>query len=69
MCVSLQKPELAGLQEFLQPLNEVITKANALTEGRRTEFFNHVKAAADSLTALAWIAYLGKESGKLFDLI
>ncbi|XP_072973555.1 cyclase-associated protein 1-like [Typha angustifolia] len=58
-----QKPDLAGLQEFLKPLNGVILKANALTEGRRPDYFNHLKAAADSLTALAWIAYTGKDCG------
>ncbi|CAK7329709.1 unnamed protein product [Dovyalis caffra] len=58
-----QKPDLAGLAEILKPLNEVILKANAMTEGRRSDFFNHLKAAADSLTALAWIAYTGKDCG------
>ncbi|XP_042494816.1 cyclase-associated protein 1 [Macadamia integrifolia] len=58
-----QKPDLAGLAEFLKPLNEVITKANTLTEGRRSDFFNHLKTVADSLTALAWIAYTGKDCG------
>jgi adenylyl cyclase-associated protein len=60
----VQKPDLAGLAEFLKPLNEVIMKANAMTEGRRSDFFNHLKAATDSLTALAWIAYTGKDCGK-----
>ncbi|KAF8406428.1 hypothetical protein HHK36_008515 [Tetracentron sinense] len=59
----IQKPDLAGLAEFLKPLNEVIMKANALTEGKRSDFFNHLKTAADSLTALAWIAYSGKDCG------
>ncbi|KAF2305903.1 hypothetical protein GH714_008788 [Hevea brasiliensis] len=58
-----QKPDLAELAEFLKPLNEVIMKANAMTEGRRSDFFNHLKSAADSLTALAWIAYTGKDCG------
>ncbi|XP_043709536.1 cyclase-associated protein 1-like [Telopea speciosissima] len=58
-----QKPGPAGLAEFLKPLNEVITKANALTEGRRSDFFNHLKTVVDSLTALAWIAYSGKDCG------
>lgn len=58
-----QKPDLVGLAEFLKPLNEVIMKANAMTEGRRSDFFNHLKSAADSLTALAWIAYTGKDCG------
>ncbi|KAJ8767208.1 hypothetical protein K2173_013605 [Erythroxylum novogranatense] len=58
-----QKPDLAGLAEFLKPLNEIIMKANAMTEGRRSDFFNHLKTASDSLTAFAWIAYTGKDCG------
>lgn len=58
-----QKPDMAGMAAFLKPLNEAITKASALTEGRRSDFFNHLKTAADSLTALAWIAYTGKDCG------
>ncbi|XVE49066.1 hypothetical protein DITRI_Ditri01bG0052300 [Diplodiscus trichospermus] len=58
-----QKPDMAGLAEFLKPLNEVIMKANAMTEGRRSDFFNHLKSAGDSLSALAWIAYTGKDCG------
>ena len=58
-----QKPDPAGLAEFLKPLNEVIVKAAALTEGRRSDFFNHLKAAVDSLAAVAWIAYAGKDCG------
>ncbi|MED6179675.1 F-actin-capping protein subunit alpha [Stylosanthes scabra] len=58
-----KKPDLAGLAEFLKPLNEVIMKATAMTEGRRSDFFNHLKAAADSLSALAWIAFTGKDCG------
>lgn len=58
-----QKPDMAGLAEFLKPLNDVIVKANKMTEGRRSDFFNHLKTAADSLTALAWIAFTGKDCG------
>ncbi|KAK8698992.1 hypothetical protein V6N13_115091 [Hibiscus sabdariffa] len=58
-----QKPDMAGLVEFLKPLNEVISKVNAMTEGRRSDFFNHLKSAGDSLSALAWIAYTGKDCG------
>ncbi|KAJ7967330.1 Adenylyl cyclase-associated protein [Quillaja saponaria] len=58
-----QKPDLTGLAEFFKPLNEVIMKASALTEGRRSDYFNHVKAVAEGLSALAWIAYTGKDSG------
>ncbi|KAE8667413.1 Cyclase-associated protein 1 [Hibiscus syriacus] len=59
--LSVQKPDMAGLVEFLKPLNEVILKVNAMTEGRRSDFFNHLKSAGDSLSALAWIAYTGKD--------
>lgn len=55
---------MAGLAEFLKPLNDVIVKANKMTEGRRSDFFNHLKTAADSLTALAWIAFTGKDCGE-----
>ncbi|KAI4295531.1 hypothetical protein L6164_035570 [Bauhinia variegata] len=58
-----QKPDLAGLAEFLRPLNEVVTKATVMTEGKRSDFFNHLKAAVDSLSALAWIAFTGKDCG------
>ncbi|KAL6546030.1 F-actin-capping protein subunit alpha [Orobanche gracilis] len=58
-----QKPDTAGFMEFLKPLNEVMAKASALAEGRRSDFFIHLKTGADSLSALAWIAYTGKDSG------
>lgn len=60
----LQKPDLAGLGEFLKPLNEVVMIANGLTEGKPSEFFNHVKAVAGSLAALFWIGYTGKDCGE-----
>ncbi|KAK1414459.1 hypothetical protein QVD17_30203 [Tagetes erecta] len=58
-----KKPDMVGLGEFLKPLNEKLMKAISLTEGRRSDFFNHLKAVAESLTALAWIAYTGKDCG------
>ncbi|KAA0037829.1 cyclase-associated protein 1-like [Cucumis melo var. makuwa] len=58
-----KKPDLAGLAEFLKQLNEVTMKANALIGGRRHDFFNHLKATADSLSALAWIAFTEKDCG------
>ncbi|KAJ9537909.1 hypothetical protein OSB04_030642 [Centaurea solstitialis] len=58
-----KKPDVAGLGEFLKPLNEKLMKAISMTEGRRSDFFNHLKAVAESLTALAWIAYVGKDCG------
>ncbi|KAF3678465.1 Cyclase-associated protein 1 [Capsicum annuum] len=58
-----QKPSMSGLPEFLKPLNDVILKATKMTEGWRLDFFNHLKSAVDSLIALAWIAYTGKDCG------
>ncbi|KAK9060375.1 hypothetical protein SSX86_021079 [Deinandra increscens subsp. villosa] len=58
-----KKPDVVGLGEFLKPLNEKLMKAISMTEGRRSDFFNHQKAVAESLTALAWIAYVGKDCG------
>lgn len=62
----MQKPAMVGLGEFLAPLNEKLMKAISMTEGRRSDFFNHVKAVAESLTALAWIAYVGKDCGEKY---
>ncbi|CAN8327542.1 unnamed protein product [Cochlearia groenlandica] len=58
-----QKPDMAGLAGFLKPLSEVTMKADAMTGGKRSDFFNHLKAASDSLSALAWIAFTGKDCG------
>nr|GEU80506.1 cyclase-associated protein 1-like [Tanacetum cinerariifolium] len=58
-----QKPDAGGMAEFLKPLNEKLTKANSMTEGPRSDFFNHLRSVAESLTALAWIAYTGKNCG------
>ncbi|XP_076918588.1 cyclase-associated protein 1-like [Bidens hawaiensis] len=58
-----QKPDAGGLGEFLKPLNEKLGEATRMTEGPRSDFFNHLKAVAESLTALAWIAYTGKNCG------
>lgn len=58
-----KKPDMVGLGEFLKPLNEKLMKAISMTEGRRSDFHNHIKSVAESLTALAWIAYMGKDMG------
>ncbi|KAL6637009.1 hypothetical protein ACP70R_024581 [Stipagrostis hirtigluma subsp. patula] len=63
----LPKPaSMADAQDFFKPLNDVITKATAMTEGRRPDYFNHLKGVADSLAALAWVAFLGKDCGMSF---
>ncbi|KAK1439847.1 hypothetical protein QVD17_05669 [Tagetes erecta] len=58
-----QKPDAGGMAEFLRPLNEKLTEASRMTEGPRSDFFNHLRSVAESLTALAWIAYTGKNCG------
>ncbi|XP_044373442.1 cyclase-associated protein 1 [Triticum aestivum] len=57
---------MANAQDFLKPLNDTIAKATAMTEGRRPDYFNHMKSVADSLHALAWVAFLGKGCGMSF---
>jgi adenylyl cyclase-associated protein len=60
----VQKPaSMSDAQDFFKPLNDVITKATAMTEGRRADYFNHLKSVSDSLTAVAWVAFLGKDCG------
>jgi adenylyl cyclase-associated protein len=54
---------MADSQDFFKPLNDVISKATAMTEGRRPDYFNHLKSVSDSLAALAWVAFLGKDCG------
>ncbi|CAL5005951.1 unnamed protein product [Urochloa decumbens] len=58
-----QKPTVESLAAFMGPLNETILEANALAEGTRSSHANHLKAAAGSLAALAWIGYTGKGCG------
>ncbi|XP_019165421.1 PREDICTED: cyclase-associated protein 1-like [Ipomoea nil] len=58
-----QTPDLRSMPEFLKPLNLIIMKASSMTEGGKSDFTNHWKATSESLTALAWIAYTGKECG------
>jgi len=62
--IFVQKPaSMADAQDFFKPLSDVIAKATAMTEGRRPDYFNHLKSVADSLPALAWVAFLGKDCG------
>ncbi|KAK9053364.1 hypothetical protein SSX86_029997 [Deinandra increscens subsp. villosa] len=58
-----QKPDPGGIAEFLRPLNEKLTEATNMTAGPPSDFSNHLKSIAESLTALAWIAYTGKNCG------
>ncbi|MFS7933338.1 putative adenylate cyclase-associated CAP [Helianthus anomalus] len=56
------KPDAGGMAEFLKPLNEKLTEAH-MKAGSHSGFSNHLKSTAESLTALAWIAYTGKNCG------
>ncbi|KAA0033314.1 cyclase-associated protein 1-like [Cucumis melo var. makuwa] len=47
------------LNERLFALRSVVPNI----KGRRFDFFNHLKAAVDSLSAPAWIAFTGKDCG------
>jgi adenylyl cyclase-associated protein len=58
-----KQPDAAGLQTVVQPLADSLTKAHALTEGRKTPAFNSCKAVAESLSALTWVCYTGKDCG------
>ena len=58
-----RKPDQAGLQALLAPVATQIAAADKLTGGRRGAAFNHFKAAADALPALAWAAYTGPSCG------
>ncbi|GJM96435.1 hypothetical protein PR202_ga13271 [Eleusine coracana subsp. coracana] len=50
----LQKPaSMADAQDFFKPLNDVITKANAMTEGRRPDYFNHLKTHVEESWQMA----------------
>jgi adenylyl cyclase-associated protein len=48
---------------FTRPLDEMVLGANALAEGTRSNHANHLKGAAGSLAALAWIGYTDKNCG------
>lgn len=62
--MEIQEPNSAGLQNLVKPLGEAIQKAHALTEGKRTDAFNHQKVIAESLSTLSWVVYTGKDCGK-----
>ena len=58
-----RQPDQAGLQALLAPVGAQIAAAEKLTGGRRGAAFNHFKAVADALPALAWVAYTGPTCG------
>jgi hypothetical protein len=64
----MQRPDPEALQKLVQPLADALTKAYSLTEGKRTDAFNHQKAVAESLLALSWVCYTGRDCGTARDL-
>ncbi|KAL3682851.1 hypothetical protein R1sor_000873 [Riccia sorocarpa] len=58
-----KQPDTAGLQKLIQPLADAIQKANSLTEGKRTDAYNHQKVVVESLASLSWVVYTGKDCG------
>lgn len=64
----MQRPSPEAMQKVVQPLADALTKAHSLTEGKRTEAFNHQKAVAESLLALSWVCYTGRDCGTALDL-
>jgi len=61
--IHMQRPDGTDMQKVVQPLGEALTKAHSLTEGKRSDAFNHQKAVAESLSALTWVCYSGKDCG------
>ncbi|KAJ7564243.1 hypothetical protein O6H91_02G009100 [Diphasiastrum complanatum] len=57
-----EQPDVPSLQKLLKPLADVTSKANSLTEGKRTDTYNHLKTVAESLQALFWVLYT-KDNG------
>jgi len=64
----MQRPSPEAMQKVVQPLAGALTKAHSLTEGKKTEAFNHQKAVAESLLALTWVCYAGRDCGTALDL-
>eukprot|EP00897_Mesotaenium_endlicherianum_P004116 jgi/Mesen1/3732/ME000203S02821 len=58
-----KKPGLEDMQKLVQPVGEAMGKASALTEGRRTDSYVHLKSVAEGLLALTWVLYTGKDCG------
>ncbi|CAA0827648.1 Cyclase-associated protein 1 [Striga hermonthica] len=63
MDVSNVISEAFNVQSGILGFCDVLISKDAIDEGRRTDFFIHLKTGADSLAALAWIAYTGKDCG------
>ncbi|KAI5062933.1 hypothetical protein GOP47_0021480 [Adiantum capillus-veneris] len=61
-----KQPDTTELQKLLKPLGDAITKGSTLTDGKRTDAYNHLKVIVESLAALTWVAFMGKDTGMSF---
>lgn len=61
-----KQPDATELQKLLKPLGDALTKGSSLTDGKRTDAYNHFKVIAESLSALTWVAFTGKDCGMSF---
>lgn len=61
-----KQPDATELQKLLKPLGDTLIKGTALTDGKRTDAYNHLKVIAESLSALTWVAFTGKDCGMSF---
>ena len=55
---------MEDMQALVQPLADVMQKAESLTRGARTKAMDHNKAVAECLQSFAWITF-DKAAGKL----
>ena len=60
-----QRPsDPSSMGTLLQPVSQSMASLGALAEGRRTPGFNHIKAMAESVQSLSWLAYTGPSCGE-----
>ncbi|GBG75815.1 hypothetical protein CBR_g21060 [Chara braunii] len=63
MMTQCKAPGMQTITSIAAPIVDCITKANTLNEGKRTDHFNHLKAASESMQALTWVLFTGKDCG------
>ena len=60
-----QCPNPSAMGPLLQPVSAPRAALGARAEGRRTPGFNHIKALAESVQCLSWLAYTGPSCGEI----
>lgn len=61
---ALQCPLPSAMGPLLQPVSAPMAALGTLAEGRRSPAFNHIKALAESVHCLSWLAYTGPSCGE-----